>query len=339
MRRSFCTGGIVQEGVGWHSSSRTASGQCSCKEFHACLCPGAELCVDVHHIYCVCDLQSACTCVETCQTEHLKDVHRCPRVRPAGSPFGFCFMSIFCLWYFMIEKYWGKIMQFVSWGFDVWNQAHISKTQTIQSDEVWPSLLHFQMCSNASFIILWRMSTFNQRQHRGSGFDSISGLYCGVCMFASWLWDSLGFSSIGRAKDPPPQLGISSDKQKMPVVSLHLEKSWTKPVFASLDVNATQTLHTNINPDGVFQGGMKGSELCRQNTNCAAFPKYLSLSPHLLRDARACLSITPKSAGMDWVQDPDSEHWCKHTWLDNICQMEAEHSGISGADVYTSVRY
>lgn len=90
------------------------------------------LCGRPPYLLCLWSPQSACTCVETCQTEHLKDVHRCPRVHPAGSPFGFCFMSIYYI--------------------NVWNQAHSFKTQTIQSDEVWPSVLHFQMCCNTVLL-------------------------------------------------------------------------------------------------------------------------------------------------------------------------------------------
>lgn len=42
-------------------------------------------------------------CLHVCGNMPDRTFERWPRVRPAGSPFGFCFTSIFCLWYFMLE--------------------------------------------------------------------------------------------------------------------------------------------------------------------------------------------------------------------------------------------
>lgn len=86
---------------------------------------------------------------------------------------------------------------------------------------------------------------------------------------------------------------------------------------------------------------MKGSELCRQNTNCAAFPGYLSLSPHLQCDvlvnhteaAEVCrdglgFRILTASTDVNTRDSPTSVRR-KPNVVASVVQMCARLSGIS----------
>lgn len=112
MRRCFCAIRIIQEGPGWHSSSLTASGQCSCKEFHAHLCPGAELCVDVHHIYCNRDLHSLTARVWKHASQNIWKMSTCAS---SWESFGLL-LHVHILFWILYHFDRSKIMQFVSGG-------------------------------------------------------------------------------------------------------------------------------------------------------------------------------------------------------------------------------
>lgn len=73
------------------------------------LLSGPRLCVDVHHIYCDCNFHSLSARVRKHARQNIwKNIHRCPRMRPAGT-----FHILFTILY---DLDWSKIIQFVSGG-------------------------------------------------------------------------------------------------------------------------------------------------------------------------------------------------------------------------------
>lgn len=198
-------------------------------------------------------------CLHVCGNMPDRTFERWPRVRPAGSPFGFCFTSIFCLWYFMLET--EVRLCSLCPGDLMCGIRHISP-KLKQSSQ-----MKFDHCCFTSRCALIRVLLFyGECPHLISDSTEVLGLIPSQVFTVEFAcsphdsWIPLGSPVLGGQKNPPP-IRISSDKQKMALVSLDLEKSRTKAVFASLDVNAAQTLHTNINPVvemEYFREGWKG---------------------------------------------------------------------------------